>query len=99
MSRAWQIGIPVHSQRAADNSVESEEIHCKIQWDVLWYWRPELKAEAVVIAQGKILTDILEAQLAAAEHKKPVLIIAERLEVRGKNKRVSGHKKRWEKKG
>jgi hypothetical protein len=41
----------------------------------------------------------LEAQLATAEHKKPVLIIPEGLEVRSKNKRVSGHKKEEKRKG
>lgn len=46
-----------------------------------------------------IFTDILEAQLDTAEYKKTVLIIAERLEIRGKNKRVSGHKKKGEEKG
>ena len=46
-----------------------------------------------------IFTDILEAQLDTAEYKKTVLIIAERLEIRGKNKRVSGHKKKEKRKG
>jgi hypothetical protein len=45
-----------------------------------------------------IFTDILEAQLDTAEYKKTVLIIAERLEIRGKNKRVSGHKKKEKRK-
>jgi len=57
-----------------------------------------LKAETVVIAQGKILTDILEAQLAAAEYKKPVLIIPKGLKVRGNYKRVSGYKNEEERK-
>jgi hypothetical protein len=41
----------------------------------------------------------LEVQLDTAEYEKTVLIIAERLEVRGKNKRVSGHKKKEKRKG
>jgi hypothetical protein len=46
-----------------------------------------------------IFIDILDAQLDTAEYKKTALIIAERLEVRSKNKRVSGHKKKEKRKG
>jgi hypothetical protein len=53
-----------------------------------------LKAEAVVIAKGIIFADILEAQPAAAQYKKTVLVIPESLEVRSRKKCVSGYKKK-----